>query len=79
MAGAPMHDTNRSYLSISELENKVHAAFNAYDQYEVAVPLRQAGQCMEALAQEMYGPGAHWRGFRSPLLLRFSKGKHTWI
>jgi hypothetical protein len=61
-------------VSISEFENRVHAAFNAYDQYEVAVPLDKAGDCMAAVAKEVYGPQRLWAGFRAPPLIRFISG-----
>lgn len=43
-------------------------------QYEVALPLSIAGDCLAALTAELYGPRARWRGFRSPALLRFVGG-----
>ncbi len=33
----------RSYLSLSETENRQYNSYNAYDQYEVAVPLDKVG------------------------------------
>lgn len=33
----------RAYLSMSALENVLHAGFSAYTQYEVAVPLEMVG------------------------------------
>lgn len=65
----------RSYVSVSELENRMSSSWNSYDQYEVAIPLTKIGDCMKALNQELYGPTQRWKGFRVPTLLRFIKGK----
>eukprot|EP00879_Flechtneria_rotunda_P007977 GHRR01008358.1.p1 GENE.GHRR01008358.1~~GHRR01008358.1.p1 ORF type:complete len:642 (+),score=132.76 GHRR01008358.1:338-2263(+) len=65
----------QSYLSISELENRLHAAWNSYDQYEVAVPLSKAGDCLAAVQTELYGSSARWKGFRAPALVRFIRGE----
>jgi hypothetical protein len=39
-----------------------------------AIPLSKAGQCVAAIAAELYGPGAHWKGFRTPALVRLIRG-----
>jgi hypothetical protein len=65
----------RAFLSLSSFENVMHAGYNAYDQYELAIPLAKAGDCMSALSAAMYGSGQLWRGFRSPALIRFISGE----
>eukprot|EP00878_Enallax_costatus_P036715 GHUV01041260.1.p1 GENE.GHUV01041260.1~~GHUV01041260.1.p1 ORF type:complete len:308 (+),score=29.38 GHUV01041260.1:973-1896(+) len=45
-----------SYVSISELENRMSSAWNSYDQYEVAIPLSKVPDCMKAVNEELYGP-----------------------
>jgi len=62
-------------MSISEMENRVYNSWNSYDQYEVAVPLRKAADCLTAVNAELYGPRARWNGFRSPALVRFIRGR----
>ena len=45
-----------------------------YDQYEVAIPLTSAGDCMTLVAARLYdGPegDAAWRAMRAPALIRF--------
>lgn len=64
-----------AFLSFSSFENVMHAGYNAYDQYEVAIPVAKVGDCMSALTAAMYGSGQLWRGFRSPALIRFISGE----
>jgi len=70
-----------SYVSSSEIESALHAAVNAYDQLEVAVPLSAAGDCMPLLLDVLYapdGPNA-WRAFRAPALVRFVAGERAFL
>ncbi|WIA21698.1 hypothetical protein OEZ85_000865 [Tetradesmus obliquus] len=74
-----VYPARESYVSISEMENKLYAAWNSYDQYEVAVPLSKAGDCLGAVTKELYGPAQRWRGFRSPALVRFIRAEHSYL
>jgi hypothetical protein len=79
-----------AYISCSELESSLHSAVNAYDQYEVAVPLERAGDCLAKLNAALYGNAsdgsdgderqqARWRGFRAPMLIRFVAGERAFL
>lgn len=41
---------------------------------QAAVPLSKAGECMAAVAAELYGPRARSNGFRTPALVRLIRG-----
>jgi FAD/FMN-containing dehydrogenase len=77
-------DARDAYLSMSEEQYDAHDNYG-YDQYEVCVPLRLAGGCLGAIADDMEavnawdpvgfmdpGPGNLANGFRSPALIRFT-------
>jgi len=55
------------------------ATFTPYDQYEVAIPLEVAGDCLELLNKTVYGPDNLWQGFRTPGLLRFVAGEDFYV
>jgi hypothetical protein len=81
-----------AYASCSELESALHAAVNAYDQYEVALPLARLGgsagaaggggrRCLPLLLDTLYKPGGPeaWRAFRAPALVRFVAGERPFL
>lgn len=68
----------RAYVSLSDGQNRMHS-INPYDQYEVSIPLAQAGDCLEELGAWMYGPYALWTGTRTPFLTRFVKGEDAYL
>ena len=39
------------------------------------MPLDRIGDCAAALVQALYGPEQRWRGFRTPLFIRFVKAQ----
>jgi FAD/FMN-containing dehydrogenase len=67
----------RSRAFPTELENDVRyfARSAPYDQLEVSVSLEQAASCMKTIGDEMYGPAELWKGFRTPVLIRFVNGE----
>ncbi|KAI8470601.1 MAG: POT family-domain-containing protein [Monoraphidium minutum] len=69
----------RAFLSLSEMENRLYSPYNSYDQYELAVPLSRAADCMEAVAAEVYGPHQLFQGFRTPALFRFVAGEESYL
>jgi hypothetical protein len=72
-----------AYASCSEIESALHIAVNAYDQYEVALPLAQLakGKCLPLLLKTLYDPSGpqSWRGFRAPALVRFIAGERPFL
>ena len=59
-------DARDAYLSMSEEQYDAHDNYG-YDQYEVCVPLRLAGGCLRAIADDMEAVNA-WDpvGFMDP-------------
>ena len=51
----------------------MYSPYNSYDQYEVAVPLSRAADCLAALSSEVYARQL-WHGFRVPALLQLVAG-----
>ena len=65
---------NKAYVTMSEQVNQNQAGSDPYDQYEAAVPLEIAGDCLLGLNDLVYGAGANStvrEGFRTPPLIRF--------
>jgi len=73
------YEASRAYISMSEFGTRMSSTFAPYDQYEVAVPLEFAGDCLMEVGNEVYGPGNLWEGFRSPALIRFVSGEDFYI
>lgn len=49
-------DSRKAYLSMVADSMALHAGFAPYDQYEVAVPLVNAGTCLKKIQEAVYGP-----------------------
>lgn len=60
-----------SFLTMSEPLKAWHTFFNVYEQYEFAVPMSRAGDCLESLNKILYTEGDARKGFRAPALVRF--------
>eukprot|EP00894_Picocystis_sp_ML_P001716 jgi/Pico_ML_1/52233/g2968.t3 len=68
-----------SFLTMSEPLMAWHTYFNVYEQYEFAVPMSQAGDCLEALNKILYTEGDARRGFRAPALVRFIGAEDSYL
>lgn len=68
-----------AYVSCNEIESSLHSAVNAYDQFESAVPLERAGDCLAVMNDALYGDPQAWRGFRAPMLVRFVAGERAFL
>lgn len=64
---------------MSETGTATHSVATAYDQYEVAIPLERAGDCLLRFSEEVYGSRALWRGFRTPPLIRFVSHEDAYL
>lgn len=67
-----------SFLTMTEVQYQMHERFG-YEQLEVGIPLRNAGQCMKAFSDALYGEESLFGGFRSQALLRFIKPESAWL
>ena len=67
-----------SYLTMSERQYEMHERFG-YEQLEVGIPLRNAGTCMRAFRDALYGDERLSGGFRSQALLRFVGPETAWL
>lgn len=72
-------ESSKSYISMSEFGNQASSTFAPYDQYETAVPIEKAGDCLMELGTAIYGPENLWEGFRTPALVRFVSGEEFYL
>jgi FAD/FMN-containing dehydrogenase len=75
MVAPVVASASKSYVTMSEAFNEAQANNDPYDQFEVAVPFEQAGDCLLGLNDIVYGDNNGGRniseGFRTPALIRF--------
>ncbi|KAI8108600.1 hypothetical protein M9434_006624 [Picochlorum sp. BPE23] len=67
-------DASKAYLTMNERSSETQATSQPYDQYEVAIPLEYAGDCLQGLNQLIYASNDSESirdGFRPPALIRF--------
>jgi len=67
-----------SFLTMTERQYDLHRRYG-YEQLEVAVPLRKAGECMRAFNEALYDDRQLNLGFRSQALLRFVGPESAWL
>jgi len=67
-----------SFLTMTESQYDLHRRYG-YEQLEVAVPLRKAGDCMRAFKEALYDDRRLNLGFRSQALLRFIRPESAWL
>ena len=70
---------SKAFISMTESGNTQSSTMQPYDQFEVAVPLEKAGDCMIRLSEQIYGPKNLWEGFRTPALVRFISGEPFYL
>ena len=66
-------------MTMTESGTRMSSTFAPYNQYEVAIPLEVAGDCLMEVGAEIYGPRPLWDGFRTPALLRFITGEEFYL
>jgi hypothetical protein len=65
-----------SFLAVTESQSFMIATGAPWKQFEVAVPLEIAAECLEMAVAEVYDPAKElWRGFRTPINVRFVAGE----
>eukprot|EP00884_Botryococcus_braunii_P005954 jgi/Botrbrau1/1535/Bobra.0107s0023.1 len=69
----------RSYLAQSSIGSRIFADWNAYDQYEAAVPLENAADCLDKVGKKLYGDDHLAYGFRAPSLVRFVNSEKAYL
>ncbi|KAK9823265.1 hypothetical protein WJX72_001448 [[Myrmecia] bisecta] len=67
-----------AYLSVSDLGSRQMSTFDPYDQYELSVPLSQAGDCLKLVVQAAAAP-ALGAAFRVPALIRFVNREDAYL
>jgi len=74
-----VYDARKAYLSMVDRSMALHAGFAPYIQFEVAIPLKIAGECMKRVNDLIYGPEKLYEGFRTPALLRYTPGETFYL
>ena len=70
---------SKAFISMSESGNKRSSTMQPYDQFEVAIPIDKAGDCLKGVVEEIYGPKNLFTGFRTPGLIRFIPGEEFYL
>jgi hypothetical protein len=65
-----IQEASKSYVTMSERMNEQQAINDPYDQFEAAIPMDIAGDCLLGLNDLVYGKNLS-TGFRTPALIRF--------
>ena len=73
------YESSKSYISMTEFGNQITSTFTPYDQYETAVSMEKAGDCLMELGAAIYGSENLWEGFRTPALVRFVSGEEFYL
>lgn len=71
--------SSKAFISMTESGNVRSSTMQPYDQFEVAIPLEKAGDCMIGAKEVLYGPENNWEGFRTPALVRFVSGEPFYL
>ncbi|KAL4438020.1 hypothetical protein ABPG77_004241 [Micractinium sp. CCAP 211/92] len=72
-------ESRKSFLAMTEQGTRLTSTFAPYIQMEVAVPFEAAGDCLQGLAAQAYGPARLYKGFRNPALIRFVSGEEFYL
>ena len=71
-------DASNSFVRMSELASENSGSLDPYNQYEVAVPMERAGDCLLQVNDLVYGKNLSF-GFRPPVLIRFVSGEPFYL
>ena len=70
---------DKAFLASSEVDTRLTDTAGPFDQYEAAVPIERAADCLREIGNEVYGPAELWRGFVTPNNIRFISGEEFYI
>lgn len=70
---------NEAFLASTEVDTRITDVGAPFDQYEAAVPIERAADCLRELGDAVYGPEELWRGFRTANNIRFISGEDFYI
>lgn len=68
-----------AYLAVTEGDAKLTDLTAPMDQYEVAIPIERAADCLKELGDAIYGPEELWTAFRSASNIRFINGEEFYL